>query len=180
MVTELGMSDAIGPVHYGSEDGEVFLGRNISSGADRSEKMSALIDDEVHSIITEAYERAKSILRENIDKLHFIADFLVKHETMDGEQFIRVMDGEPTIEELEDMVADKKRRSEEENRIRAEHIKKREAEREAARAAEEKKKAERARNDMPPFNGNPGGQGHFGPPPTDPTNGNDSDNGEDK
>ena len=178
MVTQLGMSDVLGTIAYGGSHGqdEVFLGRDFNNTKDYSEQTAALIDSEIKRIVTEGYEMAEKLLRENIGKLHFIAEYLVKNETMDGEQFIRVMDGEPTIEELEDMVADKKRRSEEENRIRAEHIKKREAEREAARAAEERKKAERARNDMPPFNENPTGQGHFGPPKSDPpSDRNDSD-----
>ena len=120
MVTELGMSDVVGPVHYGNEDGEVFLGRNISSGADRSEKMSAIIDEEVHKIINDAYERAKAILTENIDKLHFIADFLVKHETMDGDQFVAAMDKNATEEELLAIAEEKKKNSETANRKQAE------------------------------------------------------------
>ena len=120
MVTELGMSDAVGPVHYGSEEGEVFLGRNISNGAAKSEKMAALIDEEVHKIIAEAYDRAKKILTENIDKLHFIADFLVKHETMDGDQFKAVMDEGATEEKLLAMTEEKKKNSEEANRKQAE------------------------------------------------------------
>jgi cell division protease FtsH len=137
MVTELGMSDAVGPVHYGSEDGEVFLGRNISNGADKSEKMAALIDDEVHKIITEAYARAKKILTENIDKLHFIADFLVKHETMDGDQFRALMDENATEEMLLAMTEEKKKNSEEANRRQEE--KNREAERTKRMSEEENK-----------------------------------------
>jgi len=181
MVMQYGMSEKLGPIAYGSEHGqdEVFLGRDFNNTKNYSEETAALIDSEIKRIVTEAYELAEKLLRENISKLHFIAEYLVKDETMDDEQFIRVMDGEPTIEELEAMVADKKKRSEEENRIRAEHIKRREAEREAARAAEEKKRAEMARGNMPPmppFPGNPSGQGHFGPPRRDDTNpGDDGD-----
>ncbi len=163
MVTQLGMSDVLGTIAYGGSHGqdEVFLGRDFNNTKDYSEETAALIDSEIKRIVSEGYELAKKLLRENIGKLHFIAEYLVKNETMDGEQFIRVMDGEPTIEELEEMVADKKRRSEEENRIRAEHIKKREAEREAVRAKEE---AKRNHGNMPPMQqGMPGGQGHFGP-----------------
>ena len=120
MVTELGMSDVVGPVHYGSEDGEVFLGRNISSGAEKSEKMAAIIDEEVHKIITEAYENAKKILAENIDKLHFIADFLVKHETMDGDQFRALMDEDADEERLLAIVEEKRQASIEANEKQAE------------------------------------------------------------
>ena len=120
MVTELGMSDVVGPVHYGAEGGEVFLGRNLSSGAEKSEKMAAIIDEEVHNIINEAYERAKTILSENIDKLHFIADFLVKHETMDGDQFRALMDEDADEERLLAIVEEKRQASIEANAKQAE------------------------------------------------------------
>ena len=120
MVTELGMSDVVGPVHYGGEGGEVFLGRNISNGADKSEKMAAIIDEEVHKIITEAYDRATAILTENIDKLHFIADFLVKHETMDGDQFKALMDDDADEEKLLAIAEEKKQASLEANAKQAE------------------------------------------------------------
>ena len=71
--------------------------------------------------VREAYDRAVEILRANIDKLHFIAKFLVDHETMDDAQFAAVMEGEPTVEELEEMTAERERISREENdRRRAE------------------------------------------------------------
>ena len=120
MVTELGMSDVVGPVHYGAEGGEVFLGRNLSSGAEKSEKMAAIIDEEVHNIINEAYERAKTILTENIDKLHFIADFLVKHETMDGDQFRALMDEDADEERLLAILEEKRQASIEANAKQAE------------------------------------------------------------
>ena len=125
MVTELGMSDVVGPVHYGAEGGEVFLGRNISSGAEKSEKMAAIIDEEVHKIISEAYERAKTILTENIDKLHFIADFLVKHETMDGDQFRALMDEDADEARLLAIIEEKKQASIEANAKQAEKERKR-------------------------------------------------------
>ncbi len=125
MVTELGMSDVVGPVHYGAEGGEVFLGRNLSNGAEKSEKMAAIIDEEVHKIITEAYENAKKILTENIDKLHFIADFLVKHETMDGDQFRALMDEDADEERLLAIVEEKKQASIEANEKQAEKERKR-------------------------------------------------------
>lgn len=136
MVTKLGMSDELGPVLYGSEAGndEVFLGRSMAHDRTYSEDTAARIDNEIHRIISEAYERAKEILRENIDKLHFIAEFLIKNEIMDDKQFKLAMDGDPTIEELEEMVADKRRKSEEENKARLERIKEQEKAREEERA----------------------------------------------
>lgn len=122
MVTELGMSDIIGPVNYGSEQGEVFLGRDFSAGKNVSETTAALIDSEVQKIIHDAYELALKTLKENSDKLHLIADFLVKHEIMDSDQFKAAMEGNPTVEELDEMRAEKKRKSEEENAKRAEEV----------------------------------------------------------
>ncbi|MBQ7827850.1 MAG: hypothetical protein IJ386_06245, partial [Clostridia bacterium] len=154
MVTQLGMSDALGTIAYGGSHGndEVFLGRDFNNSKNYSEETAALIDSEIKRIVSEGYAMAEKLLRENMDKLHYIAEFLVKYETMDGEQFTRVMDGEtlPAAEELEAMVAERKRISEEENLRRAEHIRRREAEREAARAAEERRRADRSRHNMPP------------------------------
>jgi cell division protease FtsH len=135
MVTELGMSDEIGPILLGGSQNEVFLGRDFSSTPNYSEKTAAAIDDEVHKIITNAYKQAETILRADIEKLHFIAKYLVEHETMDAEQFKLVMENDSvTDEELEAVVAEKKRRSERENeekRKNDEERAKREAERRA-------------------------------------------------
>ncbi len=115
MVTQLGMSKVLGPRCFGTGQSEVFLGRDFSSSQDYSDETAAKIDAEIHAIIGDAYDRAKSILAEKMDKLHFIAEFLLKNEIMDGEQFAAAMDGEPTFEELEEMTESKKRRSREEN-----------------------------------------------------------------
>ncbi len=139
MVTQLGMSEVLGPRRFGSGHSEVFLGRDFSSTQDYSEEIAAKIDSEIHDIISNAYEKAKSVLRENIDKLHFISEFLLKNEIMDGEQFKAAMEGNPTFEELEEMTEAKKRRSREENDERLRQI-----EREKAEAAESEKNAENA------------------------------------
>jgi len=113
MVTQLGMSDVIGPINYASGQGEVFLGRTFSNTNSFSEDIAAKIDGEVHRIITDAHERAQKLLRENIDKLHFLADFLVKNEVMDGDQFKAVMEGNTSVEEIEEIAAAKRRKSKE-------------------------------------------------------------------
>ena len=143
MVMKLGMSDELGPILYGSQhsNDEVFLGRDFNSSKNYSEETAAKIDSEIKKIIMEAYARTEEILRANIEKLHFIAEFLVRNEVMEQAQFERAMNEDVSIEELEEMVAEKRRRSEEENKARAERIKAAEAEREAQRAAEEAKKA---------------------------------------
>ncbi len=118
MVTRYGMSDKLGTVLYGSEHSsdEVFLGRDFSSGKTYSEKTAADIDDEVRNIISSSYERCKEILTEHKNKLHFIAEFLLKNESMDEEQFRAAMEMEnPTIESIEDIAFRKKQKSEEEN-----------------------------------------------------------------
>ncbi len=141
MVTQLGMSDALGLRAFGSGHGEVFLGRDFSSSQDYSDDTAAKIDNEIHDIITEAYTRAKQILTENIDKLHFIAEFLLRNEIMDGEQFEAAMNGTPTFEELEEMTEAKKRRSREENDERK-RLQKEEEERKLAQEAQNAENAQ--------------------------------------
>ena len=138
MVTQLGMSSVLGLRAFGSDHGEVFLGRDFASSQDYSDETAAKIDAEIHAIITESYDRAKQILNDNIDKLHFVAEFLVKNEIMDGEQFKAAMEGTPTFEELEEMTQAKQRKSREENEERR---RKQEEER-RIREEEEKKAAE--------------------------------------
>ena len=127
MVTQLGMSTVLGPRSFGTGHSEVFLGRDFSSSQDYSEEIAAKIDSEIHEIIEEAYNKAKDILRANESKLHFISEFLLKHEIMDGEQFEAAMEGNVTFEDLEEMTESKKRRSREENdeKIRLEKEKER-------------------------------------------------------
>ncbi len=126
MVMRYGMSETIGSVVYGGDhnNDEVFLGRDFSSGRDYSEQTAASIDAEVRSILQDAYASTEKILKQYHDKLEMVAEYLITHETMDGEQFRAVMEGNPTVEELEAMLEDKRRRSEEENRVRAEKIEK--------------------------------------------------------
>ena len=116
MVTLFGMSEKLGPRRFGSDQNEVFLGRDFSSNADYSEAMAAVIDEEIHAIIDEAYTRAKSLLLGSIGKLHFIADYLLAHEDMDGDQFKAVMENEfVTVEMIEAIAAEKEKASREAN-----------------------------------------------------------------
>jgi cell division protease FtsH len=145
MVTRYGMSKKLGTVLYGSEHSsdEVFLGRDFSSGKNYSEKTASDIDDEIRSIISDCYDVCKKHLEENISKLHFVAEFLLKNESMDDEQFKAAMElDEPTIEEIEKIAADRKLESEKENKTAHEKNEKAEAEakRKAEAEAEAKKK----------------------------------------
>ena len=145
MVTKYGMSDKLGTVLYGSSSGsdEVFLGRDFSTGKDYSEKTAAEIDDEIRAIVKNAYSRCENILTEHIDKLHFVASFLLKNECMDEEQFRAAMERDnPTIEEIENIVAEKKNKSEEENKTAHENNRKSEEEAKAREEAEKKAREE--------------------------------------
>ena len=119
MVTRYGMSDKLGTVLYGSEhsDDAVFLGRDFSSGQNYSEKTAADIDDEIRNIIKIAHDRCYSILTEHLDKLTFVAEFLLKNESMDEEQFRAAMEmSAPTMESIEEIAKLKKQKSDEENK----------------------------------------------------------------
>ncbi len=119
MVTLFGMSERLGPRRFGSDQNEVFLGRDFSSNADYSEAIAAVIDEEIHAIIAEAYDRAKSLLAANIGKLQFIADYLLAHEDMDGDQFKAVMENDAvTVEMIEEIAAEKERQSKAANEAR--------------------------------------------------------------
>ena len=143
MVTKYGMSDKLGTVLYGSTSGsdEVFLGRDFSTGKDYSEKTAAEIDDEIRAIVKNAYARCEKILTDHIDKLHFVASFLLKNEFMDEEQFNAAMERDnPTVEEIENIASEKKSKSEEENKTAHENNRKSEEEAKAREEAERKAK----------------------------------------
>ena len=115
MVTQYGMSKELGPIVYGSGHDEVFLGRDFASTVNYSDEVAAKIDREILSIVEYAHKMARDILEENQDKLVFIADYLVSHETMDGEQFNLLMDKGATVEELEEIRRRKDERTREDN-----------------------------------------------------------------
>ncbi|MDL2288153.1 ATP-dependent zinc metalloprotease FtsH [Oscillospiraceae bacterium OttesenSCG-928-F05] len=92
MVTRYGMSDAIGPIAFGSDHDEVFLGRDLATARNYSEEVAANIDKEIKRIIDEAYRRCEQILRDNIEKLRGVAAYLLAYETMDSETFEKYMD----------------------------------------------------------------------------------------
>ena len=94
MVTSHGMSDKIGPIDYGSEGGEIFLGRDFAAGKGYSEVKAAEIDDEIHRIIETAYHQCEKLLSEHMDAMTRVAEYLIRNETMDGETFKKVFNGE--------------------------------------------------------------------------------------
>ncbi|MDO8519273.1 MAG: ATP-dependent zinc metalloprotease FtsH, partial [Deltaproteobacteria bacterium] len=100
MVCEWGMSERLGPLSFGKKEEQIFLGREFAQHQDYSESTAVVIDDEVKKIVMSNYERAKIILTENLDKLHFLALALLEHEVLDGDQIDRVIRGEklPPVE----------------------------------------------------------------------------------
>ena len=91
MVTRYGMSEKLGPISFGGENHQVFLGKDYSNVRNYSENVAAQIDGEIESIIRNAYNRTESILTEHMDKLHIIAQKLYENEKMTGEEFAAIM-----------------------------------------------------------------------------------------
>jgi cell division protease FtsH len=94
MVCDWGMSAKLGPLAFGQKEGEVFLGREFSQKSNYSEQTAILIDAEIKDIVTTEYHRAKSLLQENIDKLHKVAEALLEYETLDGGEVAMIIKGE--------------------------------------------------------------------------------------
>lgn len=93
MVTKWGLSEKLGPLAYSEEEGEVFLGRATTSHKQMSDETAKSIDQEVRTFIDRNYDRAETILRENIDTLHLMAEALIKYETIDRSQIDEIMQG---------------------------------------------------------------------------------------
>lgn len=93
MVTKYGMTKELGCICYGKDNSAVFLGRDMGHTQDYSEKTAAKIDELILEIVNNAYDRAETILKDNIDKLHEVAAYLIKHEKMGGDDFEAVMNG---------------------------------------------------------------------------------------
>jgi cell division protease FtsH len=93
MVTRWGLSDRLGPLTYSEESGEVFLGRSVTQHKQVSDGTALAIDEEVRRVVEMNYKRARGILESNLDKLHAMADALVKYETIDDVQIKAIMEG---------------------------------------------------------------------------------------
>lgn len=95
MVTRWGLSDRMGPLAYGEEEGEVFLGHSVTQHKNISDETAHAIDEEVRSFIDRNYQRANTILEENKDILHSMAQALIKYETIDAHQIDELMARKP-------------------------------------------------------------------------------------
>ncbi len=93
MVTKWGLSERLGPLTYSEDDGEVFLGRSVTRHKSVSDETAHVIDEEIRSVIDRNYLRSEQILREHMDRLHAMADALIKYETIDSDQIDDIMAG---------------------------------------------------------------------------------------
>ncbi len=93
MVTHYGMSDKLGPMTYGNDDNEVFVGRDLGRTRDYSEEVAGEIDREMRTIIDQAYTTAEKLLSENMDILHRVSEALLEKETLDAKEFEEVFNG---------------------------------------------------------------------------------------
>ncbi len=102
MVTKYGMSSRLGPITYGTDNNEVFLGRDFSSTPNYSEETAAVIDEEINKIISDQYKKAVDLLQQHMDKLHSVAKVLFEQEKIDGEAFRVIMQAEQSPAEPND------------------------------------------------------------------------------
>ncbi|NQZ54283.1 MAG: ATP-dependent zinc metalloprotease FtsH [Piscirickettsiaceae bacterium] len=93
MVTKWGLSDNMGPMSYGEDEGEIFLGRSVTQHKAVSDLTAKSIDEDVRALINRNYQRAEKILKDNIDKLHLMTKLLMKYETIDSDQIDAIMEG---------------------------------------------------------------------------------------
>ena len=97
MVTRYGFSDRLGPIVYGQNENEAFLGRDLGHTRDYSETVAAQIDEEIRSVIDSAYDQCEATLTEHMDQLHKVAEFLYEFEKINGADFDRLMKGDMSV-----------------------------------------------------------------------------------
>ena len=91
MVCDYGMSEELGPLTFGKNEEQIFLGREIAQHRDYSELTAQKIDAEVRNIVTGAYDKTSDLIKENLDKLHTMANALLEKETLDGKDIDEIM-----------------------------------------------------------------------------------------
>ena len=102
MVTQYGMSDKLGPLAYGDNEEEVFLGHSVARTQNLSDETQKLVDDEIHAIVDEAYATATKICKKYIKQLHTIAEGLLEYESLTGEEIKNLLKGKPPIRDFDD------------------------------------------------------------------------------
>ncbi|MGE3627598.1 MAG: ATP-dependent zinc metalloprotease FtsH, partial [Hyphomicrobiales bacterium] len=102
MVTQFGMSEKLGPLAYGDNEEEVFLGHSIARQQNLSDETQKLVDEEIHRIVDEGYATAKKIINKHVDQLHTIAKGLLEYETLSGDEIKDLLNGKPPVRDLGD------------------------------------------------------------------------------
>jgi len=110
MVMQYGMSDKLGPLSYGENEDEVFLGHSVSRTQNMSDETQKVVDEEIYRIVDEGYDYAKKLIEQNVDKLHIIAQGLLEYETLTGQEIQDLLDGKPPIREFEAAAASEPRK----------------------------------------------------------------------
>jgi len=100
MVTQFGMSDKLGPLAYGDNEEEVFLGHSVTRTQNLSDDTQRLVDHEIHAIVESGYANARRIIEENIDQLHILAKGLLEYETLSGQELTDLLNGKPPTREF--------------------------------------------------------------------------------
>ncbi|MCT8971743.1 ATP-dependent zinc metalloprotease FtsH [Microbaculum marinisediminis] len=101
MATQFGMSDKLGPLMYGENEEEVFLGHSVARQQHVSDETQKLVDEEIKNFVNTGYETAKTVLTENLDDLHAIANGLLEYETLSGDEIRNLLDGKPPIRDVD-------------------------------------------------------------------------------
>ena len=99
MATKYGMSDTLGPIEFGEEHGEVFMGRDFNKSRNYSEEVASLVDAEIKNFVMTGYAQAEKLLRENIDILHRVAEALLEREKLEADEFEAIFNGQ-TVEDI--------------------------------------------------------------------------------
>ena len=100
MVTQFGMSEKLGPLSYGENEEEVFLGHSVTRTQHMSDETQKLVDEEIRSIVETGYANARRIIEEHLDELHILAKGLLEYETMTGQEIIDLLNGKPPMREF--------------------------------------------------------------------------------
>ncbi|MCG8560977.1 MAG: ATP-dependent zinc metalloprotease FtsH [Hyphomicrobiales bacterium] len=106
MVTQYGMSDKLGPLAYGDNEEEVFLGHSVTRTQNLSDETQKTVDEEIHRIVDDGYDTARRLIEENIDDLHTIAKGLLEYETLTGDEIKDLLQGKPPIRDAADDTED--------------------------------------------------------------------------